>query len=87
MRRPAGWGTVPGVDVERVLERLGGIATAGELHRACGRRAVQSAVKAGHVQRDAHGRYALPETDEALRMAHRLSGVLCLDSAALLDEL
>lgn len=83
MRRPTGWGTVPDVDVERVLERLGGIATAGELHRACGRGPVRAALENGRVVRDAHGRYALPEADEALRAAHRLSGVLWLDSAAL----
>lgn len=83
MRGPPVWGTVARVDVERALERLGGIASAGELHRACGRGRVRVALRHGRVLRDARGRYALPETDDALRAAHRLSGVLWLDSAAL----
>lgn len=71
------------VKVERALERLGGVATAAELGRFCSRERLRLALARGRVVRDGHGRYALPEADEALRAANRLSGVLCLDSAAL----
>jgi hypothetical protein len=71
------------VKVERPLERLGGVATAAELARLCSRKRLRLAVVRGRVLHDGHGRYSLPEADEALRAANRLSGVLCLDSTAL----
>ena len=71
------------VRVERVLERLGGVATTKELRRQCSRARIRLAVAQGRIVRDVRGRYAVPEADEALRAANRLSGVLCLDSAAL----
>jgi very-short-patch-repair endonuclease len=76
-------GRVAGVKIERALERLGGVATAAELVRLCSRRRLRIALARGRVVRDGHGRYSLPDVDEALRAANRLSGVLCLDSAAL----
>lgn len=69
--------------VERALERLGGVATAAELGVFCSRKRLRLAVARGRVVRDGQGRYALPEADEALRAANRLSAVLCLRSAAL----
>lgn len=83
MRSRAGWGRVVRVLVERVLERLGGVATAAELRRHCSRAKIRLAVRRGRILRDVRGRYALAAADEALRAANRLSGVLCLDSAAL----
>ena len=65
-----------------VLERLGGVATTAELRRFCSRGKLRIAVARGRVLRDTQGRYSLPGTDEALRAANRLSGLLCLDSAA-----
>lgn len=79
--RPSG--RVARVKAERALERIGGVATAAELVRLCSRKRLRIAVARGRVVRDGHGRYSLPEADEALRAANRLSGVLCLDSAAL----
>ena len=73
---------VGAVKVERVLERLGGVAEAGVLQRLTSRSRVRTALARGLVVRDARGRYALPGADEAIRAASRLSGVLCLDSAA-----
>jgi very-short-patch-repair endonuclease len=70
------------VKVEVVLERLGGVATAAELSKFCSRGRLRVAVARGRVLRDAQGRYSLPGTDESLRAANRLSGLLCLDSAA-----
>lgn len=69
--------------VERALERLGGVATAAELHRLTSRSRLRVAVARGRVVRDARGSYSLPGADDALRAASRLNGLLCLDSAAL----
>lgn len=82
MRRRPGCGRVTGVKAERALERLGGVATAAELAPLYPRRRLRTALRKGLVVRDGRGRYALPHADEALRAANRLSGVLCLDSAA-----
>ena len=55
------------VKVERVLERLGGVAEAGVLQRLTSRSRVRTALARGLVVRDARGRYALPGADEAIR--------------------
>lgn len=68
--------------VEAVLEGLGGVASATELQQHCGRAQVRVALRRGRITRDNRGRYSLPGVAEALRAANRLSGVLCLDSAA-----
>lgn len=68
--------------VERILERLGGVAEAAILVRLTSRARVRVALARGRIVRDARARYALPGADEAMRAANRLSGVLCLDSAA-----
>lgn len=68
--------------VVEVLVELGGVATRATLVRLTTRAAVDRALAAGDVVVDARGRYALPHTDVAVRAAHRLSGVLCLRSAA-----
>ncbi len=83
MRRRRGRGKVLGVKVERVLERLGGVASAAELRGHCSRARVRLALERGRIVAEARGRYALPAADNALRAANRLSGVLCLDSAAM----
>jgi very-short-patch-repair endonuclease len=44
---------------------------------------LERAVVDGRVVRDARGLYALPDADQARRVAATLSGVLCLTSAAL----
>lgn len=68
--------------VERVLERHGGVLGAATLRRLTSRPQIRVALARGRIVRDARGRYALPGADEDLRAANRLSGVLCLDSAA-----
>ncbi len=65
------------------LELLGGAATRAQLIEATSRREVDAALGAGEVVAVGHGRYALPTADEALRAAHRLSGVVSHQSAAL----
>lgn len=68
--------------VDEVLERLGGVAAAAELERLASRRKIRTGLRRGRIVRDGHGRYALPGADEELRVAARLNGVLCLQSAA-----
>jgi very-short-patch-repair endonuclease len=67
--------------VQEALQRLGGVASRATLIEATSRRAVDRALRQGRIVRDAHGRYASPTADEAVRAASRLSGVLGLRSA------
>jgi very-short-patch-repair endonuclease len=69
--------------VTQVLHRLGGVASRKVLVRATSRRELRRAVARDEVVRDAHGRYALPVADDALRAANRLSGFVSHRSAAL----
>ncbi|MDO9455590.1 DUF559 domain-containing protein [Nocardioides sp.] len=68
--------------VQRVIE-AGGFAKRAQLVLAASRAEVDAALLAGEIVADGRGRYATPATDEAVRAAHALSGVLCLASAAL----
>ena len=68
--------------VVRVLERHGGVLDARTLRRFVPRKQIRTALDRKLIVRDGRGRYALPGADEDLRAANRLSGVLCLDSAA-----
>ena len=70
------------MSVVEVLEQLGGVADAATLHRATSRRKLRTALHTGVVVRDARDRYALPTAADALRAAHRLSGVATHRSAA-----
>ena len=65
------------------LRELGGVATRATLLRLAPRADVDRALAGGAIVADARGRYALPETDTALRRAHTLTGVLSHTSAAL----
>lgn len=65
------------------LVRLGGVATWSQLSSTISRSSLERAVREGTLIRLARDRYALPSTDEAIRVAHTVSGVLCLTSAAL----
>lgn len=69
--------------VTQVLQRLGGVARRKVLVRATSRKEFRRAFARGDIVRDAHGRYALPSVDDALRAANRLSGVVSHRSAAL----
>lgn len=71
------------LSVAEELWRLGGVATRGQLVESRGRRAVDEALRTGQVVAIARGRYALAEVEQAAAAAHRLSGHLCLTSAAL----
>ena len=67
---------------DRALRRLGGFASLQDLLRLTSRARLRWAVRRGLVERHAHGRYALPGGDEAIRTAMSLAGVLDEDSAA-----
>lgn len=71
------------VEVAQVLAELGGISTRALLVKATTRPHVDAALRSGVIVADARGRYALPATDEAVRRAAALSGLLSLTSAAL----
>lgn len=66
-----------------VLLRLGGVATWSQLSPTVSRWALERAVREGAVNHPARDRYVHPAADDALRVAHTVSGVLCLTSAAL----
>lgn len=72
-----------GTSVHEALARLGGVATRAQIIALVGRASFDRAVRTGLLVRQARGRYALPTVDEAVAVAHRLSGVLCLASGAL----
>jgi hypothetical protein len=66
-----------------VLAEVGGVSTRAGLVALCPRIEVDRALRSGEIVADARGRYALPIADEALRAAHRLTGVVSHLSAAL----
>lgn len=66
-----------------VLATLGGVAQRSTLEHQVSRGALDRAVRDGDVLRVARNRYVLPTTESAVAVAHGLSGVLCLTSAAL----
>lgn len=66
-----------------LVSALGGIATRAALARHLTRGRLRRALRDGELVRVARNRYALPSTDEAVAVAHELSAVLCLTSAAL----
>lgn len=65
------------------LLRWGGLATRQQLVDAVGRRSLEKAIRVGSVVQLSPGRYSLPSTDQARRIAHAARGVLCLTSAAI----
>ncbi|GAB3033489.1 hypothetical protein GCM10011376_30700 [Nocardioides flavus (ex Wang et al. 2016)] len=71
------------MDVQTVIERLGGLATRADLVRATSRADVDRALAAGAVSRAGQGRYASPGTDDAAALAFGLNGHLSLTNAAL----
>jgi very-short-patch-repair endonuclease len=71
------------MSVAQLVVMAGGFVTRADLVAATSRAEVDRALAAGEIVADGRGRYATPATDEAVRAAHALSGVLCLTSAAL----
>jgi very-short-patch-repair endonuclease len=71
------------MDVGTHIERSGGLSTRAALIAATSRLHVDRALREGTVLRAGHGRYILPRSDDAIRIAHGANGVLALTSAAL----
>lgn len=69
--------------VVATLTRLGGVSTRSGLVEASSRREVDSALVRGEIVVLARGRYALPGVGAAASAAHRVTGTLCLESAAM----
>jgi very-short-patch-repair endonuclease len=65
-----------------LLEQLGGVATWSMLVRHCRPAEIRRLVATGDLLLDSRGHYALPQADESLRAASRLSAVLSHRSAA-----
>lgn len=66
-----------------VVRALGGVAPWGILVRVTSRAQVQDAILEGRILRIGRGRYALPDAYDALVLATRASGHVCLTTAAL----
>lgn len=71
------------MDVAAAMQRLGGVSTRAQLIAATSRADTDRALRSGLIIADRRGRYCLPGIDEAVRVAHRLGGLLCRESAAL----
>lgn len=71
------------MEVTEALRRWGTVASRAQLLTVCARADVDRALREGTVVALARGRYALPCVSEDLAVAHRLSGVLSHESAAL----
>ncbi len=71
------------MDPVDAIRRLGGTATRAELRQLVTKRRLRLAVEHGRVRRPRVGRYVLPDVDEARAVAHELSAVVALRSAAL----
>ncbi|MEO7942824.1 MAG: hypothetical protein ABIR34_05430 [Marmoricola sp.] len=70
------------MDIVQALLEAGGIARASVLLRVVSRHELRRALRDGCVVRTGRGRYSLPEVDQHRAAAARLSGALCLLSAA-----
>lgn len=67
-----------------VLTRMGGVATRAALIAATSRREVDAALRCDELVVVARGRYASAGATDAVAAAHRVTGTLCLESAAVL---
>jgi hypothetical protein len=71
------------MDPVTALQRLGGVATYGELMGPTTRSALERAVREDRIVKPCRNRYALVDTDDQVRRAVALGGVLSHLSAAL----
>ncbi|MDQ2755811.1 MAG: endonuclease domain-containing protein [Actinomycetota bacterium] len=74
--------STPVTEVAQVLERMGGVASWGELRRTVPARRLRRAVSDGSVVRGRRGRYALVSLDDARATADRLTAVVSHLTAA-----
>ncbi|WP_341928203.1 hypothetical protein [Nocardioides psychrotolerans] len=71
------------MSVREALVQLGGVATRAALIEVTSRLEVDTALASGEIVAPARGRYAVPEADAARTAAHRVSGAVSHESAAL----
>ena len=71
------------MDIPTLMPLLGGVATRGMLVRLTSRRELDDAVASGVVVRVNRGRYAVPGVHEGTELALKVTGHVCLVSAAL----
>ncbi len=83
LRRPIRRDILSRMEADAAVRRLGGTATRAELRPLVAKRRLRRAVELGLVLRPRPGRYLLPEVNTARALAHELTAVVSLRSAAL----
>jgi len=71
------------MQISELMPILGGVASRRILVNVTSRKALDDALALGHIVRVAHGRYGVPGVQEGTRLALKVSGHVCLVSAAL----
>lgn len=71
------------MEISDLMPVLGGVATRDMLVRLTSRRALADALEAGDLVRVNRGRYAVPAVQASTELALKVSGYVCLVSAAL----
>lgn len=71
------------MEISALMPLLGGVATRGMLVRLTSRRQLEAAVASGQLVRVNRGRYAVPGVHEGTERALKVTGHVCLVSAAL----
>lgn len=71
------------MNLSELMPVLGGVATRAMLVKLTSRRELEDALEAGHLVRVNRGRYAVPGVHEGTELALKVSGHVCLVSAAL----
>ncbi|MCY7399673.1 MAG: endonuclease domain-containing protein [Nocardioides sp.] len=71
------------MEISELMPILGGVASRRIIVSVTSRKALDEALAVGHLVRVAHGRYGVPGVQEGTRLALKVSGHVCLVSAAL----
>lgn len=71
------------MEISELMPILGGVASRRILVNVTSRKALNDALALGHIVRVAYGRYGVPDIQEGTRLALKVSGHVCLVSAAL----
>ena len=71
------------MEISALMPVLGGVATRRMLVRITSRRALEDAIASGELVRVNRGRYAVPNVHEGTELALKVTGHVCLVSAAL----
>ena len=71
------------VEISELMPVLGGVASRSMIVRVTSRRALEAALAAGDIVRVNRGRYAVPRVHQGTELALKVTGHVCLASAAL----